>query len=137
MGTPRKKLTICGTNACGSAEALLDTGADMTLLSHEFAEEVGALPLCEMTSMKSATGQAFEVQQGVVLGHLDGKCGGLLKVGITDKENLGGEDAIIGNDMMGQKCMKIEFEPEECGVSQSVRVGCDCHHFFMRDRASN
>jgi predicted aspartyl protease len=137
MGTPRKKLTICGTNACGSAEALLDTGADMTLLSREFAEKVGAAPLGETTSMKSATGQAFEVQQAIVSGHLDRKCGGLLKVGITNKENLGGEDAIIGNDMMGQKCMKIEFDPEECGVSQSVRVGCDCRHFFMRDGASD
>lgn len=137
MGTPRKKLTICGTNVCGSAEALLDTGADMTLLSCEFAEEVGAVPLGETISMKSATGQAFEVQQAMVSGHIDRKCGGLLKVGITNKENLGGEDAIIGNDMMGQKCMKIEFEPEECGVSQSVRVGCDCRHFFIRDGASD
>ena len=135
MGTPRKKFTVCGIDACGSVEALLDTGADVTLLSRELAEKVGALPLGKTASMESATGQTFAVQEAVVLGHMDGECGGALVVGITDKKNLGGETAIIGNDIMGQKCMKIEFEPEHCDMPQSVRIGCDCQHFFTKGKA--
>ena len=136
MGTPRKTLTACGLDACGSVAALLDTGADMTLLSREFATEVGALLLDETVSMKSATGQNFLVEKAIVLGYLGGECGGPLVVGVTDDKNLGREAAIIGNDMMGERCMKIEFEPEECGVPQSVRVGCDCQHFFVRAKAA-
>jgi len=132
MGTPRKTFTVCGLDSCGSTKALLDTGADLTLLSRDFAKNLGALFLDETISMKSATGQSFPVQQAIVMGHLDGECDGPLVVGITEKKNLGGENAVIGNDMMGQKCMKIEFEPEKCGVSQPVRVGCDCHHFFIK-----
>lgn len=131
MGTPRRKFKVCGIDACGSVRALLDTGADVTLLSRELAERVGALPLREATLMKSTTGQEFQARRAVVLGHLDGDCGGALIVGITDRENLGGEDAIIGNDIMGEKCMKIEFEPEKRGEPQLVRVGCDCQNFFL------
>jgi predicted aspartyl protease len=132
MGTPRKMFTVCGLDSCSSTKALLDTGADLTLLSGDFARHLGTLTLDEPIFMKSATGQSFSVQQAIVFGHLDGECEGPIVVGITEKKNLGGENAIIGNDMMGQKCMKIEFDPEKCGVSQLVRVGCDCHHFFIK-----
>jgi predicted aspartyl protease len=132
MGTPRKKFTICGIDACDSVEALLDTGADMTLLSRELAEKVGAFALQEKIPMKSATGQNFLVQQAIVEGNLGGECGGSLIVGITDRKNLGGEDAIVGNDLMGQKCMTIKFGHEECGLPQLVRVWCGCRDFLTK-----
>jgi len=60
-----------------------------------------------------------------------GSCDGLLRVGITDRKNLAGKDAIIGNDYMGHKCLKMEFESEKYGTPQSIRVGCGCQHFFL------
>lgn len=131
MGTPRGKLMACGIDSCSLFEALLDTGCDVTLLSKEVAKKIGAVPLCETVPIKSATGQSFVAQKAAIAGSLDGKCEGIFIVGVADKENLGDEDAIIGNDLMGQKCLKMEFEPEEPGMPQSVRIGCDCQQFLL------
>ena len=126
VGTPKTRFIACGKVACASTKALLDTGADVTLLSREFAKRLGVINLPQAITMRSATGQSFQVQRGVVQGHLEGNCSGLLLVGITDRQNLGGKDAIIGNDVMGKKCMKIKFKPEVSGHPQSIKIGCGC-----------
>jgi len=131
MGTPREKLIVCGRDSCSSVEALLDTGSDVTLLSEETAKKIGAAPLRETIPMSSATGHRFSARKAVVAGSLDGECDGIFIVGITDKKNLSGEDAIIGNDLMGQKCLKVEFEPKQPGIPQRVRSGCNCRQFFL------
>ncbi|APV43882.1 hypothetical protein Dform_00527 [Dehalogenimonas formicexedens] len=122
MKLPTINITGCGRKACSQIEALLDSGCSLTMVSKERASQMGAILLDESTQIVGVTGHTFPAELGVVALTVGGQTK-LTLVGIADKKNMAGHEAIVGSDIMRDNCCVISFSDDLGGA---IGVSCKC-----------